>query len=75
MKIDFEELESPYFDGEVEFVAPAFELSQSLASVINDSPFTGTEVDVRIDFLTGKDVRVNKPTDTYVYKYSSGHRK
>lgn len=40
MKIDFEELESPYFDGEVEFVAPVYELSQSLASVIDDSPFT-----------------------------------
>ena len=40
MKIDFEELESPYFDGEVEFVAPAYELRQSLASVIDESPFT-----------------------------------
>jgi hypothetical protein len=39
MKTAFEELESPYLDGELEFVVPADEWSHSLSRAIGESPF------------------------------------
>ncbi len=39
MKTAFEGLESPYLDGELEFVIPAKELSNNLAQAIGKSPF------------------------------------
>lgn len=39
MKASFEELESPYLDGELEFVVPTNELSNNLARAIGESPF------------------------------------
>ncbi len=46
MKTAFEELESPYLDGELEFVVPTNELSNNLSHAIGESPFANF-VDLR----------------------------
>ena len=42
MKTSFKELESPYLEGEMEFVAPAEELSNKLAHALGESPFASS---------------------------------
>jgi V8-like Glu-specific endopeptidase len=42
MKVSFEELESPYLDGELEFVVPTNELSTKLAYALGESPFASS---------------------------------
>ncbi len=39
MKSAFDKLESPYLDGELEFVTPGYELSQTLNRAVGESPF------------------------------------
>ena len=40
MKTSFKELESPYFEGELEFLDPVDELSKTIAQAIDESPFS-----------------------------------
>jgi hypothetical protein len=40
MKTSFKELESPYFEGELEFLSPADELSKTIAQAIGENPFS-----------------------------------
>ena len=40
MKPSFKELESPYFEGELEFLDPVDELSKTIAQAIDESPFS-----------------------------------
>ena len=47
MKTAFEELESPYLDGELEFVVPVYEWGHSLSHEIGESPFVNFVVSVR----------------------------
>jgi monoamine oxidase len=42
MKTSFKELESPYLEGKLEFVAPAMELSNDLAHEIGENPFVNS---------------------------------
>jgi hypothetical protein len=47
MKTVFEELESPYLDGDLEFVVPVYEWSHSLSRAIGESPFVNFVARVR----------------------------
>src|SRR5262245_22626351 len=46
MKTAFEELESPYLDGDLEFVVPVYEWGHSLSHEIGESPFVNFVVSV-----------------------------
>ena len=47
MKTVFEELESPYLDGDLEFVVPVYEWDHRLARAIGESPFVNFVSSVR----------------------------